>query len=173
MTDKPKVRGGIVGSGFAANLHYEGIQRVYGADVDLVGIYSPTEANARRFAEPRRLRTFPSLNALLDEVDVVHVCASPAAHEAIAVSALKRGVHAVVEKPLTGWFGDGTADFHVSGASMQRALDGALASIDRMLDAEAKSKAMILYAENWVYAPAIQKERDHREDRRTGALDSW
>jgi hypothetical protein len=46
MTDKTKVRGGIVGSGFAANLNYEGIQRVYGADVDLVGMYSPTEANA-------------------------------------------------------------------------------------------------------------------------------
>jgi len=171
MTDKPKVRGGIVGSGFAANLHYEGIQRVFGADVDLVGIYSPTEANARRFAEPRRLRTFPSLKALLDQVEVVHVCASPAAHEAIAVSALERGVHAVVEKPLTGWFGDGTADFHVAGASMQRALDGALASIDRMLDAEAKSKAMIFYAENWVYAPAIQKEREIIE--KTGAQVLW
>jgi len=171
MTDKPKVRGGIVGSGFAANLHYEGIQRVFGADVDLVGIYSPTEANARRFAEPRRLRTFPSLKALLDQVEVAHVCASPAAHEAIAVSALERGVHAVVEKPLTGWFGDGTADFHVAGASMQRALDGALASIDRMLDAEAKSKAMIFYAENWVYAPAIQKEREIIE--KTGAQVLW
>jgi predicted dehydrogenase len=171
MTDKPKVRGGIVGSSFAANLHYEGIQRVFGADVDLVGIYSPTEANARRFAEPRRLRTFPSLKALLDQVEVVHVCASPAAHEAIAVSALERGVHAVVEKPLTGWFGDGTADFHVAGASMQRALDGALASIDRMLDAEAKSKAMIFYAENWVYAPAIQKEREIIE--KTGAQVLW
>jgi predicted dehydrogenase len=171
MTDKPKVRGGIVGSGFAANLHYEGIQRVYGTDVDLVGIYSPTEANARRFAESRRLRAFPSLEALLDQVEVVHVCASPAAHEAIAVSALERGVHAVVEKPLTGWFGDGTVDFHVSGASMQRALDGALVSIDRMLDAEAKSKAMILYAENWVYAPAIQKEREIIE--KTGAQVLW
>jgi predicted dehydrogenase len=171
LTDKPKVRGGIVGSGFAANLHYEGIQRVYGTDVDLVGIYSPTEANARRFAESRRLRAFPSLEALLDQVEVVHVCASPAAHEAIAVSALERGVHAVVEKPLTGWFGDGTVDFHVSGASMQRALDGALVSIDRMLDAEAKSKAMILYAENWVYAPAIQKEREIIE--KTGAQVLW
>ena len=81
MARKQKVRGGIVGSGFAASLHYEGIQRVYGADVDLVGIFSPTEANARRFAEPRRLRAFPSLDALLDEVEIVHVCASPAAHE--------------------------------------------------------------------------------------------
>ena len=63
------------------------------------------------------------------------------------------------------------ADFHASGASMQQALDGALASIDRMLEAEAKSKAMILYAENWVYAPAIQKEREIIE--KTGAQVLW
>jgi len=171
MTSKPTVHAGIVGSGFAANLHYEGIHRVYGTDVDLVGVFSPTAANAQRFAEPRGLRTFPSLEALLDAVEVVHVCASPAAHEGIAVAALGRGVHAVVEKPLTGWFGDGAADFHASGVSMQRALDGALASIDRMLGAEAKSKAMILYAENWVYAPAIQKEREIIE--KTAAQVLW
>jgi predicted dehydrogenase len=160
MPNKPKVRSGIVGSGFAANLHYEGIQRVYGADIDLIGVYSSTAANSQRFAEPRGLRAFASLEALLDDVEVVHVCASPAAHEAIAVAALRRGVYAVVEKPLTGWFGDGAANFNAERVSMQQALDGALASIDRMIEAEAKSKAMILYAENWVYAPAIQKERE-------------
>lgn len=171
MTKKPKLRGGIVGSGFAANLHYEGMRRVHGTDVDIVGMFSPTLANAQRFAEPRGLRAFPSLDALLDAVDVVHVCASPAAHESIAVAALGRGVHAVVEKPLTGWFGDGAADFHATRVSMKRALDGALASIDRMLEAEAKSKAMILYAENWVYAPAIQKEREIIE--KTAAQVLW
>jgi hypothetical protein len=66
MANKPKVRGGLVGSGFAANLHYEGIKRVYGTDVDLAGIFSPTAANAQRFAKPRGLRTFASLEALLD-----------------------------------------------------------------------------------------------------------
>src|SRR5262245_24825108 len=139
MTNKPRVRTGIVGSGFAASLHYDGIRRVYGTHVDLAGLFSPTAANARRFAGPRGLRTFPSLESLLGEVEVVHVCASPAAHEAIAVAALARGVHPIVEKPLTGWFGDGAADFHASRASMQQALDGALASIDRMLEAETKS----------------------------------
>jgi len=160
-----------VGSGFAANLHYEGIGRVYGTDVELVGLFSPTVVNARRFADPRGLRTFDSLEALLAEVDVVHVCTTPATHEAVTVAALQRGVHAVVEKPLTGWFGDGAVGFHASSVSMQAALDGALASIDRMLDAEAKSKAMILYAENWVYAPAIQKEREIIE--KTGAQVLW
>jgi predicted dehydrogenase len=171
MSSKPKLRAGIVGSGFAANLHYDGIRRVYGTDVELAGVFSPTAANAQRFGERHGLRTLPSLEALLDDAQVVHVCAPPAAHESITVAALARGVHAVVEKPLTGWFGDGTADFDAASASMQSALDGALASIDRMLDAEAKSKAMILYAENWVYAPAIQKEREIIE--KTGAQVLW
>ncbi len=168
---KPKVRGGIVGSGFAANLHYEGIRRVYGTDVELVGIYSPTAANAERFAGKHGLASFPSLDALLDQVQVLHICASPAAHEDLAIKALARGVYAIVEKPLTGWFGDGKADFHAGSASMQTALEGALGSIDRMLEAEAKSTAMILYAENWVYAPAIQKEREIIE--KTGAQVLW
>jgi predicted dehydrogenase len=171
MNSKPRVRGGIVGSGFAASLHYEGIRRVYGTEIDLVGLYSPTPANARRFAEPRGLRVFDSLEALLEAADVVHVCASPAAHEEIAVAALARGVHAIVEKPLTGYFGDGSADFHISQVSMETARDAALASVRRMLEAEAASRARILYAENWVYAPAVQKEREIIE--KTGAQILW
>jgi predicted dehydrogenase len=171
MRQRPKVRGGIVGSGFAANLHRHNIARVCGCDVDLVGVFSPTAANAKRFAETHALRHFASLDELIDAVEVVHVCASPAAHEQITLAALARGVHAVVEKPLTGWFGGGEADFDARGASMQSALAGARASIERMLDAEAKSTAMILYAENWVYAPAVQKEREIIE--KTGAQVLW
>ncbi|MDP6389350.1 MAG: Gfo/Idh/MocA family oxidoreductase [Alphaproteobacteria bacterium] len=171
MEDKPTVRGGIVGSGFAASLHYEGIRRVYGTNVELVGLFSPTSANARRFAEPRGIRTFDSLEALLDEVEVVHVCASPAAHEAVAIAALSRGVNAIVEKPLTGYFGDGSPDFHISRVDMEAAQGGAQASIERMLEAEAASEAKILYAENWVYAPAVQKEREIVE--KTGAQILW
>ena len=172
MTSKPKVRGGIVGSGFAANLHYEGIRRVYGTDIDLAGVFSPTADNAQRFAGRHGLRTFSSLEALLDEVQVVHVCASPAAHEAITVAALaaRRACHC--REAADGMVRRWHCRFPCRPASsMQRALDGALASIDRMLAAEAKSKAMILYAENWVYAPAIQKEREIIE--KTSAQVLW
>jgi predicted dehydrogenase len=171
MPDKPRVRSGIVGSGFAASLHYESIRRVYGTDVDLVGLFSPTSANAHRFAGPRGIPVFDSLEALLDSVEVVHICASPAAHEKVTIAALSRGVHAIVEKPLTGYFGDGSPDFHISQVIMEQARDGALASIDRMLKAESVGNAMILYAENWVYAPAIQKEREIIE--KTGAQILW
>ena len=35
-------------------------------------------------------------------IDVVHVCVPPALHETVTVTALKRGVHVIVEKPFTG-----------------------------------------------------------------------
>jgi predicted dehydrogenase len=171
MGQKATVRSGIVGSGFAARLHHAAITRVYGANIDLIGVFSPTAENARAFAAARGLQTFARLEELLDAVEVVHVCASPAAHEAITIAALRRGVHAIVEKPLTGWFGDDRADFDATRASMQEARAAALASVGRMLEVEAVSRAMIMYAENWVYAPAIQKEREIIE--KTGAQVLW
>jgi predicted dehydrogenase len=171
MAQKATVRSGIVGSGFAARLHHAAIARVYGANIDLIGVFSPTAENARAFAAARGLQTFARLEELLDAVEVVHVCASPAAHEAITIAALRRGVHAIVEKPLTGWFGDDRADFDATRASMQQARAAALASVGRMLEAEAASRAVIMYAENWVYAPAIQKEREIIE--KTGAQVLW
>ena len=47
----------------------------------------------------------------------------------------------------------------------------AMESIRRMLEAEKESKGSIMYAENWVYAPAIQKERELIE--KTGAQILW
>ncbi len=91
---------------------------------------------------------------------MLHVCIPPEQHERVAIEALKRDIHPIVEKPLTGYFGDGGDNFDGREASMVEARAGALASIERMLAAEAASKARILYAENWVYAPTIQKERE-------------
>lgn len=171
MPAKRRVRGGIIGSGFSARFHYDGMVRTYGADVEIAGVYSPTPANAERFAAERGIEVFRDVEALIDAVDVVHVCSPPATHEDIATRALKAGVHAIVEKPFTGFFGDGRPDFHVEAVTMETARDAALASIERMLDAEAASRARVYYAENWVYAPAIQKEREIIE--KTGAQILW
>jgi predicted dehydrogenase len=172
MSSKPSLRAGVVGSGFSANFHVEAIHRVPQANVEIQGVYSPTSANARGFAGARGIEAHESLEALLDSgLDVVHVCAPPAVHESIACAALERDINAIVEKPLTGSFGDGSDTFDGRTASMEHALEGALGSVERMLAAEAKSRARILYAENWVYAPAIQKEREVIE--KTGAQIIW
>jgi predicted dehydrogenase len=169
--EKKKVRTGIAGAGFSATFHYEALRKVHGVEVEVVGVYCPPEAQRREYAAKRGIWAFDSLESLIDAVDVVHVCTPPVVHEAVAVAALERDKWAIVEKPLTGYFGDGSDAFNGDTFPRQDALDFALASVERMLAAEAKSKGKILYAENWVYAPAIQKEREILE--KTGAQILW
>ncbi len=149
-----------VGAGFAANLHIEGLHRVYGTDAEFVGVHSRNMEKAAAFADTHGGTAFDDLDALLAEIDILHVVAPSSLHENLAIRALERNVHAIVEKPLTGYFGDGSEEFDMREASIADAQTGALDSIRRMLAAEAASEGRLLYAENWVYAPAIQKERE-------------
>lgn len=167
--NKKTVRAGIVGAGFSASFHFEAIRKVYGTNVEIKGVYALEGGEA--YAKQRGIASYDSLEALLDDVDVVHCCTTASAHEPVAIAALQRDKFVVVEKPLTGFFGDGSEDFNGENFSKEAAMGSALASIERMLEAEARSKGKILYAENWVYAPSIQKEREIIE--KTGAQILW
>lgn len=168
---KKSLRAGLVGTGFAAAFHYEALQRVTGVKVEVAGVYAIDREMARSFGAQRDLRVFDSLEALVEASDVVHVLVPPSAHEQVTVAALAKDKHVVVEKPLTGYFGDGSENFRGDTCSKQVALDHALASIDRILQAEKRSKGRLFYAENWVYMPAVQKEREIIE--KTGAQILW
>jgi predicted dehydrogenase len=168
---KKTIRTGIVGAGFAATFHFESLKKVHGTDVEVEGVFAIDTAQAASYAKERGIKAYDSLESLIDKVDVIHVCTPPVAHEPIAIAALEHNKFAIVEKPLTGYFGDGSPDFNGDSFPRQDALDHALASIERMLDAERKSQGKILYAENWVYAPSIQKEREIIE--KTGAQILW
>jgi predicted dehydrogenase len=169
--DNKTIRTGIVGAGFAANFHFEALKKLYGTNVKVVGVYCRTKDQCKEFAQQHNIEAFDNLEDLIEQVDVVHVCTPPVSHEEIAIAALAQNKFAIVEKPLTGYFGDGSEDFNGEDFPKQQALDNALASIQRMLDAEKNSNAKILYAENWVYAPSIQKEREIVE--KTGAQILW
>lgn len=168
---KKTVRAGIVGAGFAATFHFESLMKVHSTNVEVKGVYAIDSEQAANYAKARGIKAYESLDALIEKVDVVHVCTPPVAHEPIAIAALEQDKFAIVEKPLTGYFGDGSERFNGDTFPKTDALDYALASMDRMLDAEKKSKGRILYAENWVYAPSIQKEREIIE--KTGAQILW
>ena len=158
--EKKTVRTGIVGAGFAATFHFECLKKVHGSNVEVEGVFAADTDQAEAYAEKRGISTCDSLEELIDKVDVVHVCTPPVVHEPITVAALEQDKFAIVEKPLTGYFGDGSDDFNGDTFPKQDALDQSLDSIERMLAAESKSKGKILYAENWIYAPSIQKERE-------------
>ncbi len=169
--NKRVIRAGIAGSGFAAKFHYEALLRVFSANVDIAGVYSVTQNKLQEFTSVRHLKAFDSIEDLIDSSDVIHICTPPATHESIVIAALQKHKHVIVEKPFTGYFGDGSENFNGDTFSRKGGLKHALQSLQRMLDAERASKGMIMYAENWIYAPAVQKEREVLE--KTGAQILW
>jgi predicted dehydrogenase len=168
---KRTITSGIVGAGYAATFHFEAVRRVHGARADVRGVFAADGEQARAYAAERGIRCFGSLEELLDAVDLVHVCVPVRAHEQVTVEALRRGKFVICEKPLTGYCGDGSDGFRGETCDKAVALDEAMASVRRMLQAEAAGGGRIGYAENWVYAPAIQKEREIIT--KTGAQVLW
>lgn len=168
---KQTIRSGLVGAGYAASFHYDALVRVHGVQVEVVGVYDRDTERAKAFAAERGLRAFDTLEALLDEVDVVHVCVITQAHEEVTLAILAQDKYAVVEKPLTGYFGDGSDSFNGDTFPKQTALEESTVSLQRLIEAEKASRGHILYAENWIYAPAVQKEREIIE--KTGAQILW
>ena len=154
------LRIGIVGSGFAARLHLLAYRRVYGVDARLVAVTSPTAERREAFARESGATAYASLAAMLPHVDAVDVCAPPASHEAVALEAIEAGKHVVVEKPFTGAFGPAAGPFAGNNAGKEALLKDALASADRIVRAARRRGVVLGYAENWVYAPAVQKERE-------------
>ncbi len=168
--EKKNVRTGIVGAGFSATFHYHALQKVYGTNIDVIGVHT-LDDSGKGYAAERGIQFFADLESMLDAVDAIHICVPPMGHEPISVAALERDKFVICEKPLTGYFGDGSEDFHWDHADKAVALETALESVERILQAEKKSQGKLLYAENWVYAPSIQKEVEIL--RKTGGQILW
>lgn len=160
MKDKKTIFSGIIGAGFAARFHFEAIKRVYGVNVEVVGVYSKSPASSQEFSVSNDIPSFDTVEALIAACDVLHICTPPVTHESLAIAVLEQGKDVIIEKPFTGYFGDGTDAFDGDSFPRSTGLEKTLESIGRLLDAEQKNKGTIMYAENWIYAPSIQKERE-------------
>ena len=56
---KKTIRTGIVGSGFSATFHFEALSKVYGTNVEVVGVHSrSTKQGGKAYAEKRGIRFF-------------------------------------------------------------------------------------------------------------------
>jgi predicted dehydrogenase len=157
--EKP-IRVGIVGARFAARFHWEGLNRVHGVPVQVVGVTSKTAGAREAFAQEKNIQPFVNLADLCEVVDVIDLCTPPASHEPLAVQALALGKHVIIEKPFTGYFGAGVVDFRGNVFPKKTMLEETMQSCEHILAAATGSSKKVCYAENWVYAPAIQKERE-------------
>src|SRR5512139_204156 len=104
-----KVRVGLVGHGFAAGLHMPGYQQLGPDRCEVVAVCGRDEARARVFAEQHGIpRSFGSMREMLTavELDVVDLAVPNHVHTQHCLEAARAGKHLIVEKPLTGYFGE-------------------------------------------------------------------
>ena len=157
-SNEKTIKVGIAGAAFAAAFHFDSYRHLRGMGVEVVGVFSKNEKSRTEFARQRGLRAFDTFDEMARAVDVVDLCVPGALHEPFCVRAAELGRHVIVEKPFTGAYGPGTEGWRGDKADKQELLDEAIASVRRMVDAGRKHGVRIMYAENWVYAPPIQKE---------------
>jgi predicted dehydrogenase len=153
--DRPRVRVALVGAGFVARVHAEAYRHLRGVDVELSWVSARRMERARAFAQEFGVRdAADDVRRILDDpaVDVVDLCVPNAVHASLGVEAARAGKHVIIEKPLTGFFGD-------PSTPRPEMLRAALATADTLIDACRGADVRLCYAENWVYAPPIQKAR--------------
>jgi predicted dehydrogenase/nucleoside-diphosphate-sugar epimerase len=98
MTER-RFRAGMVGAGHISEFHVAAVEALPG--VELVGLTDLDTARAEEAAAAYGTRAFESLEALVEAgADVIHVLTPPSAHAQVALEALDRGCHVLIEKPI-------------------------------------------------------------------------
>src|SRR5579872_2063488 len=155
------LRLGIAGAGFAARFHLENLPE---AGVEVIGVTSARAETREAFAAKHKLRAFASVEEMLPEIDVLDICTPPSSHQQYILAAARAGKHVIVEKPLTGFYGS------PEKTGKREMLDAVVASGRELLEAVRGGGITLGYAENFVYAPSVQKEREIVEKSRAQIL---
>jgi predicted dehydrogenase len=92
---------GIIGTGLSATMHVQALRSVPGVEVRAVAGTTPDKAAAfaRQYAIPHPFGRGEDL-IKRGQVDAVHLCTPPFAHEEFVRQAAGAGIHVLIEKPM-------------------------------------------------------------------------
>ncbi len=144
MPSKDRVKVGIIGSQFEAEIHAESF-RILPEEAEVVAVASPTPGNAERFAQKHGLqRWFTDYRQLLAEPDIemITIAAPNALHAQMTVDAAAAGKHVVCEKPLCM----------------------TLEEADLMIEACRRQGVLLMYAEELFFTPKYVKAKQMADE---------
>ena len=161
MNKKGEICIGMAGAGRATELHINALKRFTEVPYCLKHIV------ARRFEQVNQAKErYGFLESSLDfenilkdpEIDIVDVCTPPYAHADMIIKSLKAGKHVICEKPLSGYFGKpGDKEPIGNTVSKVKMYDEVIKNMDNIYDVLKNTDRKFMYAENYVYAPAVTK----------------
>jgi predicted dehydrogenase len=131
-----KVRVGIIGSQFAAGLHAAAYTRTPYVEILAASAIDNLEKFSSEFNIPD---TYQDYHQMLEreDIDLISVCVPNFLHKEMVLAAARAGKHIVCEKPLATKIEDARA----------------------MVDAAKKAGVKLMYAEDWVFAPALVRTK--------------
>ena len=151
----------MIGAGFAGNFHCNAYTKVNTVSIRFRTV---VDTNIERAENLREKWGFENATAdyesVLEDpsVDLIDITLPPVLHVDFAVKALLAGKHVICEKPLTGYFGteedEKPIGFRVKKSKMYTEM---LREIEKLEQAAKQGKGRFMYAENYVYSPAIVK----------------
>lgn len=140
MTSKGRVKVGIIGSQFEADIQVASIGMVPDA-AEVVAVASPTPGNAKKLADRYGIdRVFTDYRKMLAEKDIemVTIAAPNSLHAQMTVDIANAGKHVVCEKPLCM----------------------TLEEADLMIDTCRKKGVLLMYAEELFFTPKYVKAKE-------------
>jgi predicted dehydrogenase len=133
-----KLKTGIVGSQFAGMLHAESYKRCSDVIVHSVAAIDNLDQFAAAYSIPTKYDNYLDMFSK-EELDLVSVCVPNFLHREIVVAAAETGIKNIIcEKPFATTIQDGK----------------------EMLDICKKRKVNLMYAEDWLFAPALIRARE-------------
>lgn len=152
---------GMAGAGRATELHMNGLKRYSGVPLCFKHIiarrFEQVNTAKKKYGFENSSLCFDDL--LLDpEIDVIDICTPPYVHEEMIIKALNAGKHVICEKPLSGYFGTAGDEEPIGlKVSKVKMYEEVLRSLDQLKKVIDNSNCKFMYAENFIYAPAINK----------------
>ena len=150
MSNTGKVKIGIVGSQFEADIHAASIG-VASEFAEVVAVASPTPGNAAALAKKYGIpRVFTDYREMLKERDIemITIAAPNRLHAQMTLDGARAGKHVVCEKPLAMSVEEG----------------------EQMLDACKQSGVLLLYAEELFFTPKYLKAKEMADDGAFGKI---
>ena len=140
MSKNGKVKVGIIGSRFEADIHAASFQ-ILPEEAEVVAVASPTRGNAEKLASHYGIpRVFLDYRKMLKEPDIelITITAPNRLHAPMTIDAARAGKHVLCEKPLCM----------------------TLEEADEMLDVCRRQGVLLMYAEELFFTPKYLKAKE-------------
>jgi myo-inositol 2-dehydrogenase / D-chiro-inositol 1-dehydrogenase len=140
MDTNAKVKIGIIGSQFQADIHATSLQ-IMPHEAELVAVASPTPGNAEHFAKRFKIpRAYTDYREMLKDpaIEVISICAPNSLHCQMTKDAAAVGKHVICEKPLAMTIAEG----------------------EEMIAATKKAGVLLMYGEELLFTPKYLKVKE-------------